>query len=267
MSHTPDPRRSAAWLRAQTPARIGIGRHGAGVPTAPLLDFQLAHALARDAVQQPLDCAALAQELAQALGGARALHLASAAADRATYLTRPDLGRRLDDPSRRLLEEADRQPCDAALVIVDGLSATATRSHTPALVKALTERLSGWRWAAPVIVTQGRVAIGDEIGALLRADIVLVLIGERPGLSSPDSLGAYLTWNPRVGRSDAQRNCVSNIRPPHGVSPAQAADKLAWLMTQARHRRLTGTALKDEHLLSASISSPPPSLPPSLPES
>lgn len=257
MNDTPDPRRSAAWLRTQTPARIGIGRAGAGVPTAPLLDFQLAHALARDAVQQPLDCRALAETL----GGARVLQLASAAADRATYLTRPDLGRRLDDPSRRLLEAADHQNCDAALVIVDGLSATAIRSHTPALARALTERLSGWRWAPRAIVTQGRVAIGDEIGALLRAEMVLVLIGERPGLSSPDSLGAYLTWNPRVGRTDAERNCVSNIRLPHGLSPAQAADKLAWLMAQARRRRLTGTALKDEHLLSPCLSSPPASLP------
>ncbi|MEE4450849.1 ethanolamine ammonia-lyase subunit EutC [Novosphingobium resinovorum] len=240
-----------ARLRRATPARIGLGRNGAGLPTSALLAFQLDHALARDAVHHALDAEAVASALPQA-----PLLLESAARTRADYLTRPDLGRGLSDRSRGVLEGVAASPCDAALVIVDGLSAVAVHSHAAALARALMQRLEGWNWAPTTIVTQGRVAVGDEIGALLGADLVLVLIGERPGLSSPDSLGAYLTWHPRIGRSDAERNCVSNIRRPHGLSPERAADKLAWLMTQARHRRLTGTALKDEHGLLAP--SPPP---------
>lgn len=233
-------------LRRATPARIGLGRAGAGMPTAPMLEFQMAHALARDAVQTPLDADALAATLVQA-GFPSPLLLATGAGDRTTYLARPDLGRRLDQASRLLLKDRGTSACDVALIIADGLSATAVESHAPALVRALQMRLTEWNWAPIGIVRQGRVAVGDEIGALLSADLVLVLIGERPGLSSPHSLGAYLTWAPRIGRSDAERNCVSNIRPPHGLTPDHAADKLAWLMTQARRRRLTGTALKDEH--------------------
>lgn len=243
-----------ARLRRATPARIGLGRSGAGLPTSALLSFQLDHALARDAVHHALNAEALARALPQA-----PLLLESATETRADYLTRPDLGRRLSKRSRGLLEGTAASPCDAALVIVDGLSAVAVQNHAAALARAMMQRLGDWNWAPITIVTQGRVAVGDEIGELLKAQLVLVLIGERPGLSSPDSLGAYLTWGPRIGRSDAERNCVSNIRRPHGLSPEQAADKLAWLMTQACHRRLTGTALKDEYGLL------PPSLPP-LPE-
>ncbi|MFT4054352.1 MAG: ethanolamine ammonia-lyase subunit EutC [Novosphingobium sp.] len=242
-----------ARLRSATPARIGLGRSGAGLPTSALLVFQLDHALARDAVHHALDAEALAGALPQA-----PLLLESAARTRADYLTRPDLGRRLSERSRGVLEGVPASPCDAALVIVDGLSAVAVQNHAAALVRAMMQRLGDWTWATTTIVTQGRVAVADEIGALLGADLVLVLIGERPGLSSPDSLGAYLTWAPRIGRSDAERNCVSNIRPPHGLSPEQAADKLAWLMTQARHRRLTGTSLKDEHGLLPPASPPLP---------
>ncbi|KMS56133.1 ethanolamine ammonia-lyase small subunit [Novosphingobium barchaimii LL02] len=244
MSDVPDV--PSLRLRRATPARIGLGRAGSGIPTAPLLEFQLAHALARDAVQTPLDADALAATLVRA-GLPPPLILATGAGDRTTYLARPDLGRRLDHASRQLLEDTPAPPCDVAVVIADGLSAPAVESHAPPLLRALQTRLANWNWARVSIVRQGRVAVGDEIGALLSADLVLVLIGERPGLSSSDSLGAYLTWAPGPARCDAERNCVSNIRPPHGLTPDQAADKLAWLMTQARRRRLTGTALKDEH--------------------
>jgi ethanolamine ammonia-lyase small subunit len=234
-----------APLRELTPARIALGSAGASQPTARQLEFQADHARARDAVHAALDVDALAGELAAA--DLDVIHVHSAAPDRATYLQRPDLGRRLDDASRTRLAEAADGPCDAVFVVADGLSALAAERHAAPLLADVAGRLraAGWRMGPVVVVRQGRVAIGDEIGALLGAGLVAVLIGERPGLSAPDSLGVYLTHGPRPGRVDAERNCISNIRPEGLPSPA-AAHTLVWLMTEARRRALTGVALRDE---------------------
>jgi ethanolamine ammonia-lyase small subunit len=238
----PDP-----WsrLRSFTPARIGLGRAGNAVATADQLAFQLAHAQARDAVHAPFDAAAMVAGVAERRLGV--LHLASAAPDRTSYLISPDLGRRLNDAARlRLSELACDFGCDLALVVADGLSALAVHRHALPLIDALTRRLNGELKVGTVaVVERGRVAIGDEIGAALGATLVAVLIGERPGLSSPDSLGVYLTWAPRVGRKDSERNCISNIR-PHGLGYEEAAAKLAYLIGEAQRRQLTGVMLKDE---------------------
>jgi len=248
------PTAAVAWaarLRALTPARVGLGRTGVSLRTRDVLDFQRAQAQARDAVHARLQAGALAAALAEmpALCGDRrveVLRLHSAAPDRATYLQRPDLGRKLDEASRTLLNGL-RLPRSPALVLVaaDGLSALAVERHVPPLLAELLPLLDGWELAPVYIVEQGRVAIGDEIGCALGAQISVVLIGERPGLSSHDSLGAYLTWDPRPGRTDAERNCISNIR-AEGLSYAQAAAQLAFYLTQARRRQLTGVALKEE---------------------
>ncbi|HWF01196.1 MAG TPA: ethanolamine ammonia-lyase subunit EutC [Caulobacteraceae bacterium] len=232
----PRPADPFARLRSATPARIGLGRAGAGLPTAPMLAFQSAHAQARDAVWTALD----AEALARALPGP-AIVLDSAAHDRATYLRRPDLGRRLSDPGAL----PQRGAHDVALVIADGLSAGAAQTFAPEVVRALMRRLAAWRFAPLIIVRQGRVAIGDEIGAALGAAAVVVLLGERPGLSAPESLGAYVTWSPRVGRRDAERNCVSNIRREGGLPCEAAAATIAWLLTEARRMGFTGVDLKD----------------------
>ncbi|MBK1686614.1 ethanolamine ammonia-lyase subunit EutC [Rubrivivax gelatinosus] len=240
---TPEPWRA---LARHTPARIGLGRAGVSLPTAAHLDFQRAHAEARDAVHRPFDADAVQAGIA-ALGLAT-LRLHSAAPDRASYLKRPDLGRRLDEASCALLRElpAPEQPPDLALVIADGLSTLAAERHAAALIAALRGSLRrGWRFAPVAVVEQARVAIGDEIGHALGARIVVIVIGERPGLSSPDSLGLYLTWAPRPGRSDAERNCISNVR-PEGLPVEAAASRLAWLLDEARRRRLSGVELKDE---------------------
>ena len=240
----PDPWQSLAALTA---ARIGLGRAGGSVPTQPLLQFQLAHARARDAVQQDLEADALDTQLAEA--GFESLHLASAAQDRTTFIARPDLGRILDDASRQALEARTQSvQFDCAVVIADGLSARAVMAHAVPLLKELRPRLASGDWhLAPIaIVRQGRVAIGDEIGALFPARMTVLLIGERPGLSSPDSLGIYLTHDPLPGRSNAERNCLSNIRPPEGLSYALAAHKLAYLMHEARRRKLSGVELKED---------------------
>jgi ethanolamine ammonia-lyase small subunit len=227
-------------------ARIALGRAGASLPTAEWLRFAEAHALARDAVHTALDVPALCAALQQ--HGFEPGIVASAAADRATYLRRPDLGRRLAPASAALLRS---QPLGLVVVLADGLSARATQAHALPLLLALRSQLeaagggAGESISAVIVATQARVALGDEVGELLGARAVLVLIGERPGLSSPDSLGAYLTWAPRRGRSDAERNCVSNIR-PEGQPPAQAAARLAWLLGAARRLGGTGVALKDE---------------------
>jgi len=236
----PDP-----WSRlaALTPARIALGRAGSSLPTGAVLKFDVAHALARDAVHQPLDLSALAADW-RAAGGADGVLVRSRAGDRLTYLQRPDLSRRLDDASTARLA-AEAADFDLAIVLADGLSAPAVQRYALPLVQALLPRLEGLRAAPLVLAEQGRVALGDEIGALLRARLVLVLLGERPGLSSPDSLGAYLTFAPQVGRRDAQRNCVSNIR-DDGLPPTAAARRLAWLIRAALVRRLTGVELKDE---------------------
>lgn len=233
-------------LRRFTPARIALGHSGISQPTAAQLDFQLAHARARDAVHLELDAAALQSALAAAwLELPPALLLHSAAASRNVYLQRPDLGRRLDDASRAAL--AGMPSGDVSFVIADGLSARAVADHAAPLLAALRSRLTreAWTMAPPVIVRQGRVAVGDEVGELLGAGIVVVLIGERPGLSSPDSMGLYLTWAPRVGLTDERRNCISNVRPA-GLLYDDAADKLHYLLAEARRRQLTGVALKDE---------------------
>lgn len=243
MSLTPaDP-----WgpLRALTTARIALGRAGTSLPTGAHLAFQLAHAQARDAVHHPADFAAIAAALRA--GGREPLVVASAAPDRQTYLLRPDLGRRLGEGDAAALEQmAPAAGVDLVMVIADGLSGRAVELHAAPLLQELAATLAGqgWALAPPVLARQGRVALGDAIGAACRARLVLVLIGERPGLSAADSLGAYLTFDPRPGRTDAERNCVSNIR-PDGLPVPAAARKLAWLLAEARRRRCTGVTLKD----------------------
>jgi ethanolamine ammonia-lyase small subunit len=238
----PDP-----WngLRRHTAARIALGRTGASLPTDEWLRFGVAHALARDAVHTALHADALAAQLAA--HGFDSLSVHSAAPDRATYLRRPDLGRRLAGSGAALLAARDPAPCDVAVMVGDGLSARAVNEHALPLLLELRPRLeaTGLRLGAVVLALQARVALGDEVGAALAARAVLVLIGERPGLSSPDSLGAYLTWAPQPGRSDAERNCVSNIRPA-GLGVAEAAYKIAWLLAAARRLGATGVTLKDE---------------------
>jgi ethanolamine ammonia-lyase small subunit len=229
-----------ARLKAATNARIGLGRTGDAMPLQHVLQFQLAHARARDAVHSPLDEAAIAE----AIKPLPSIIVRSQATDRTTYLRRPDLGRRLDPACI----EALTGPCDAVFVVADGLSPIAVQRHAAPLLRACIARLAHWRIAPIVIATQARVALGDEIGALLQAELCAVLIGERPGLSAADSLGVYLTYRPRTGRSDAERNCISNIH-PYGMSYAAAADMLTWLMTEARIRKLTGVGLRDDRLI------------------
>lgn len=229
----------AHWtdLRRFTPARVALGRAGNGLPTKAHLDFQAAHAAARDAVHASLDVAALLAELQAA--GLPSIAVHSQAPDRRSYLLRPDLGRRLRDPAA-----IPRLPGTMLFVVCDGLSATAVQRHAVALLRRTVPRLA--LPAPPIVVAlQGRVALGDEIGELMGAEAVAVLIGERPGLSSADSLGVYLTWQPRLGRTDAERNCISNIR-LEGLSPDAAADKLLWLIGEMQRQRLTGVLLKDE---------------------
>jgi ethanolamine ammonia-lyase small subunit len=252
------PTRPDPWtaLRAHTAARIALGRSGASLPTAELLAFGLAHAQARDAVHLAFDTDAVGA--AFRAQGAETLVVDSAAVDRATYLRRPDLGRTLASPSRALLEARAAAPCDVLCVVADGLSARAVHEHAAALHAALRPLLAAASLSiGPVVLArQARVALGDAVGALLGARIVVLLIGERPGLSSPASLGAYLTWAPRPGRSDAERNCVSNIR-PEGLQPAQAAAKIAWLVGAAARLGATGVNLKDESGSAALPAMPP----------
>lgn len=238
-------------LNAFTDARIGLGRAGVSLPTSKLLAFQLAHAQAQDAVHCPLDVEALATELTDTLGLTFSpIHLHSHAQDRAMYLQRPDYGRRLNDETREYLHQAaaSQQRYDLAVVIVDGLSALGVQQNSAPFLSALYQTLDSdatdWQLAPLTIVEQGRVAIGDEIGALLNADAVLVMIGERPGLSSPDSLGLYMTWAPEPGLKDDRRNCVSNVRPA-GLKAEEAARRLVLLLSDARQRKLSGVQLKD----------------------
>lgn len=242
----------AARLRALTPARVGLGRTGVSLETREVLDFQRAHAQARDAVHGRLDAAALAAEIEQVTRQG-VLRLRSACKDRTTYLQRPDLGRRLDEASReRLAARENGAGCELAVIVADGLSALAVERHAVPLLVELLPRLDGWTIGPIVIAEQGRVAIGDEIGQALRAEISVVLIGERPGLSSPDSLGAYITWEPRPGRTDAERNCISSVR-AEGLSYKVAAEQLWWYLTEARRRRVTGVDLKLENSIERSI--------------
>jgi ethanolamine ammonia-lyase small subunit len=242
--------RADPWqlLSRFTQARIGLGRAGGSLPTAPLLDFQLSHARARDAVHHALDVDTLLAALRAA--GLEALALTSGAPDRRTFIARPDLGRILSDASRQQLEQRPpaETPYDVAFVITDGLSALAVERHALPFLAQVTPRLrrDDWRLAPVCVVEQGRVAVADEIGALLPARLTVILVGERPGLSSPDSLGLYLTWDPLPGRSNAERNCLSNIREPDGLPYAVGAHKLLYLMTEARRRKLSGVDLKED---------------------
>jgi ethanolamine ammonia-lyase small subunit len=226
-------------LRASTRARIGLGRTGDSLPIRDVLAFQLAHARARDAVHTKLDT----DVMTQAIAPLPAISVRSQAPDRETYLRRPDLGRQLD-PAHAPKPSG---PCDAVFVIADGLSPTGVQLQAPNLLRACIDRLHGWSIAPIVIATQARVALGDEIGALFQETLCVMLIGERPGLSIANSLGVYLTYQPRPGRRDSERNCISNIH-ADGLSVNASADMLVWLMTEARNRKLTGVNLKDNRL-------------------
>jgi ethanolamine ammonia-lyase small subunit len=232
----PDP---WAALRRHTVARIGLGRSGDAIPTSRSLEFEAAHALARDAVHTPVDLAAVAAQLS----GLPTVTVHSAAPDRHAYLQRPDLGRRLAPSSATDLSPGGY---DVAFVIADGLSAHAVHRHAAPTLRAALDRLDGWRVAPVVLAAQARVAIGDDIGERLAAAQAVVLIGERPGLSCADSLGIYLTAAPRVGRTDSERNCISNVHPPGGLGYDAAAETLVRLMREARRLGLTGVGLKDE---------------------
>ena len=230
-------------LRSFTNARLALGRAGDSLPTQEVLRFGLAHAQARDAVHRALDVEEVVRDLRAC--GFGSVTMQSAAPDRAAYLRRPDLGRRLDDASRTLLS-ANKKAFSVIFIVADGLSAIAPARHAVAVLREINSRLEDGLRIAPVIVaTQARVALGDEIGELLRAEMTVLLIGERPGLSSPDSLGIYLTYRPRIGCTDADRNCISNVR-PEGLSYESAAHKLLHLMLRARELGRSGVALKDE---------------------
>jgi ethanolamine ammonia-lyase small subunit len=243
----PDP---WARFRGATRARIALGRSGDGLPTKALLEFQLAHAQARDAVHGAVDFAGLAASIAPL----STVEVESQAADRLIYLRRPDLGRRLSPASLDRLSEIGGA-CDIAFIIGDGLSAAAVTDHAAATLKACLERLGGWTVGPITLAKQARVALGDEIGAALNARLSIMLIGERPGLSVANSLGIYLTWGPRPGRSDAERNCISNIH-ADGLSYDQAADKLAWLAGEALRHSHSGVALKEDATPATPITAP-----------
>ena len=242
-------------LREFTDARIGLGRAGVSLPTKELLEFQLSHARARDAVHFPLDC----DGLITAIEGSEVINsrvadihrVHSRASDRMEYLQRPDLGRRLNEHSRSLLqhdisssESGVSSEYDLGIVIVDGLSSLAVQQNVVPFIETLLPQLHDYSLAPITMVEQGRVAIGDEVGELVNARCVIVLIGERPGLSSPDSLGLYLTYQPHVGLTDAARNCISNIRPA-GLSYTEAARRTQYLLDEARQLKLSGVNLKD----------------------
>lgn len=233
------------FLRPHTPARIAQGRTGHSLPTAALLAFQLDHARARDAVFASLDFSVLMPQLE--VTGLPVLQLHSAAPNRQTYLQRPDLGRRLNEESRQHLADTQTPGCTLSIVLADGLSATAVNRHAPAVVAGLviTAQQQGWSLGPLAVVQQGRVAVADEVAHALRAEMVVMLIGERPGLSSPDSLGAYLTYSPRPGLTDESRNCISNIR-SEGLSTDGAIQKIVYLLSQFKIRQLSGVRVKDE---------------------
>lgn len=239
------PRDPWFFLAERTSARIARGRAGASLPTREVLAFDLAHALARDAVHAHVDRDRLGAALSAL--GLKTVEVESEATDRQTFLREPDAGRRLSKASAERLAKAATKRCDLAIMIGDGLSAAAVDAHAATLAAAFmphAKRLG--LTVAPIVLAEGaRVALGDVVGAALGARLSAVVIGERPGLSAADSLGIYLTYDPRPGRSDAERNCISNIR-PDGLPPEMAAAKLAWLVDAALGRGLTGVALKDE---------------------
>jgi ethanolamine ammonia-lyase small subunit len=236
-------------LRRYTAARIALGHTGGSQRTESVLDFRLSHARARDAVHSPFDADALEQQLRAR--GLFTFRLATAATDRRTYLLRPDLGRKLDNPSRqRIFANLNRWGhCDLAIIVSDGLAAQAAGHHATATLAPLVGELLANSWSLfPIFVVPfARVKLQDEIGELLGARQTLMLLGERPGLGSPDSLGAYFTFNPHAACTDADRNCISNIR-PEGLPPVDAADKLARLLAESARLSLSGVALKDSDL-------------------
>ena len=231
-------------LRASTRARVALGRAGDALPTGRLLELRAAHAAARDAVHTPLDVDAVAGAIAGL--GVEVRQAAGAPRDRGEYLTRPDLGRRLASGV-----ELPRGEHDVVLVVADGLSPLAVGDHAAGLLAEILDRLDGVRMGPVVIATQARVALGDEIATAVGARDVVVLIGERPGMSSVDSLGVYFTYDARRGRRDSERNCISNVRPPHGTGYAEAATTLALLMSEARRLKLSGVGLKADPALPA----------------
>lgn len=254
-----------------TAARVGLGVVGASVPTAEELRFRLDHALARDAVHAAMDVPLVVRGLAAL--GVEPVVVRSAAGSREEYLRRPDLGRRLRDEDVSALMEICGGPTqvpeagpgapdsvgssEVVVVLADGLSALAVERHGVSVVEALLPLIDV---GAVIMATQARVALGDEIGEVLGAKVVVMLIGERPGLSSPDSLGAYITWEPRRGRTDAERNCLSNIR-AEGLSYADAAARIAYFVREARRLRTTGIALKDPEPAEGITSPSSPALP------
>ncbi len=243
---TPDPWQS---LRSTTSARIALGRAGGSLPTHEWLDFKSAHAAAREAVHCVFDAEGLAAEIATL--GVEVLVVDSAAPDKSTFLQRPDLGRRLDERSRYALQERQSgATIDLAITVSDGLSALAVHRHARPVLEKLLPKLGddGWQLAPIVVARFGRVALEDEVGQLMGADLAFTMIGERPGLGSPDSLGAYLVFAPRPGNTDANRNCISNIR-PEGLSYDTAAGTIYYLLSEARRRRLSGVQLKDQRAL------------------
>jgi ethanolamine ammonia-lyase small subunit len=242
---------SDAWshLRDFTSARLALGRTGNSLPTSRVLEFQLAHARAQDAVHRPFVPSGIADAI-----GAPSISVATRAADRQTYLLDPDSGRTLSDTARAGLQ---RGTFDAVLVIADGLSATAVHAHGAALAKMIFAALPHLRWSPTVIVTNGRVAIGDEIAEALGAEIAIVMIGERPGLTAADSLGLYITYAPTPGTTkDASRNCISNVR-PGGLALADAVHRLSWLIGECRMLKLSGVAVKEDATTSLSSSAKP----------
>src|SRR5713226_3760347 len=245
MKTPPPPSRSMRDLRDLTPARVGLGRAGASMPTEALLEFTLDHARARDAVHAAFDIPALISGLNDL--GLAAFDVSKRARNRKDYLRRPDLGRTLDPASQHLLASHNGNSCQLAIVIGDGLSPTAVKAHAIQLIRSLIPRLAVERIEIghAAVASGARVALGDEIGAILAARMILMLIGERPGLSAPDSLGAYLTFAPRPGRTDAERNCVSNIH-GSGLGYDDAASRIGWLIREGLAREITGVALKDE---------------------
>ncbi|MFW5726677.1 MAG: ethanolamine ammonia-lyase subunit EutC [bacterium] len=231
-------------LQKHTQARIALGRAGSSLSTQALLDFQLAHAQARDAVHKVLEAASLAIECEKYKLGQHILQ--SRAADRQTYLLRPDLGRRLHEKSKQLLEKS-AAGFDLSLIIADGLSANAVSAGIIPLLDLLIPKLmaQAYRLAPLSIVNQGRVAISDEIGSLQKSKLAVIFLGERPGLSAPDSLGIYLTFGPEVGNTDEKRNCISNVRPA-GMPYPLAAEKLSYLIKESLRKKISGVALKDD---------------------
>jgi ethanolamine ammonia-lyase small subunit len=242
--HVPQSRALGDW-RDLTPARVGLGRAGASMPTKALLEFTLAHARARDAVHGAFDVSGLVSGLGDL--GLAPIEVSSCATSRQDYLRRPDLGRKLDSVSEHALASRKRESGELAIVVGDGLSPAAVNAHTVELVRNLIPQLAadGIEIAYAVVASGARVALGDEIGAILESRMIVMLIGERPGLSSPDSLGAYLTFAPRVGLTDADRNCVSNIH-GRGIGCDEAAFRIAWLVREGLRRKITGVALKHE---------------------